>query len=294
VSASGLPVTIVRACLRDGRGGSPTAVLDEMPLSDAERCGIPARTGASHAVFVSVDAGQDRPVVSLRFFTAGGELPACGHGTVAALALLAERSGVPDHRVTLRAAGRTFEGRAVRGPDGYRTAFDPGPVTLREPTRPEREDVLAALRTAPDTLAPGLRAASVGRWRLLVPLRSRSALADLAPDLDRLRAACLRTGLLGAYAYSVPAADGRVAARMFAPAIGVPEDIANANSTACLAAHLLDQGVTGLRADMGDALGSPATITATAARGPAGPYVSVGGTALIGPARTVAPATARG
>jgi trans-2,3-dihydro-3-hydroxyanthranilate isomerase len=47
---------------------------------------------------------------------------------------------------------------------------------------------------------------------------------------------------------------------MFAPSIGVPEDIANANSTACLAAHL----GRGLAVDMGDALGEPATILADA------------------------------
>jgi len=96
--------------------------------------------------------------------------------------------------------------------------------------------------------------------------------ADLDPDLDRLRAATDRLGLLGCYVYSVPAADGRLAARMFAPSIGVPEDIANANSTACLAAHLAGAGRADIAVDMGDSLGSPATVTATARPGPAGPW----------------------
>ena len=86
--------------------------------------------------------------------------------------------------------------------------------------------------------------ASNGRPRLLLPVRSRAALADLSPDFALLRAACDRYGLLGCYAYSIPDADGRAAARMFAPSIGVPEDIANANSTACLAAHLAGQGIS--------------------------------------------------
>src|SRR5205085_1589088 len=89
-----LPVTIIDACLRDGRGGSPTAVLWDRSLSDAERRRVPQLTGASHAVFVSGGDGGVAPAeVSLRFFTATGELPACGHGTVAALAFLAEQSG---------------------------------------------------------------------------------------------------------------------------------------------------------------------------------------------------------
>jgi trans-2,3-dihydro-3-hydroxyanthranilate isomerase len=45
---------------------------------------------------------------------------------------------------------------------------------------------------------------------------------------------------------------------MFAPSIGVDEDVANANSVACLAAHL---GVA-VEVVMGGALGRPAVIGA--------------------------------
>jgi trans-2,3-dihydro-3-hydroxyanthranilate isomerase len=71
---------------------------------------------------------------------------------------------------------------------------------------------------------------------------------------------------------------------MFAPSIGVPEDIANANSTACLAAHLAGlaaHGMSALQVDMGDSLGEPSTVAASARPGPAGPVVRVGGTATI-------------
>lgn len=84
--------------------------------------------------------------------------------------------------------------------------------------------------------------ASVGRPRLLVRVPDRTVLAGLVPDPARLRAACDRSGLLGRYVHCPPGPDGRAAARMFAPSIGVPEDIANANSTACLAAHLAERG----------------------------------------------------
>ncbi|MFJ8716190.1 PhzF family phenazine biosynthesis protein [Streptomyces violaceus] len=117
MSRHGLPVTIVRACLRDGHGGSPTAVLGEAPLSDDERRRVPVLIGTSHAVFVSVhDSRRGGPVVSLRFFTAEGELPACGHGTVAALAFMAERAGGREYRAIICAAGRVFPG----GPYGRR------------------------------------------------------------------------------------------------------------------------------------------------------------------------------
>lgn len=278
----GLPVSMVRACLRGAGGGSPTAVMDEVPLSDEQRRHVPLLAGTSHAVFVSVDADRPgAPEVSLRFFTSEGELPACGHGTVAALAFLAARARGGEYRATLRTAERAFPGWCVPHSARFEAGFEPGAVELREPTRAEYDLVLPALGVTADTLAPGVRAASVGRWRLLVPVRSRSALTALAPDLARLRAACDRLGLLGAYVYGEPSPEGRLAARMFAPSVGVAEDIANANGTACLAAHLAARGVSGITVDMGDAAGSPATITATAHPGPSGPVVRLGGAAKI-------------
>ncbi|MFB9407133.1 PhzF family phenazine biosynthesis protein [Dactylosporangium matsuzakiense] len=226
---------IVRSCLRDGRGGSPTAVLVGGPVP---RVAVP---GPSHTVWIG-------PGRRLRFFTAAGELPACGHGTVAALAVL----GPGEH--TLHAGGRTFAGRAWPQGGLVAAAFDAGPVSLRTPAAAEVAPVLAALGLA---AAPTV-VASVGRPRLLVPVTARDELAGLAPDQAALTAACDAAGLLGCYVYAPAGDGGRFAARMFAPSIGVPEDIANANSTACLAAAL----ATDVTVDMGDALGEPATITA--------------------------------
>ncbi|MFI1656291.1 PhzF family phenazine biosynthesis protein [Streptomyces sp. NPDC020472] len=278
-------MTVVQACVRggpEGRGGSPTAVLDDGPFGEGERRRVPGAAGASHAVFVTREGERDgHPAFSLRFFTSEGELPSCGHGTIAALGLLAARAGTDTYEVSLRAGGRTFAGRAVRKGPYAEVGFVHGPVELREPAGTESALVLPALGLAPDALGPGLRVASVGRPRLLVPVASRSALAALAPDMERLRAACDRLGLLGCYVHSAPTPSGRLAARMFAPSIGVPEDIANANGTACLAAHLAGRGVDRVSVDMGDSLGSPATIGATVEAGPSGPVVRLGGGVLV-------------
>jgi trans-2,3-dihydro-3-hydroxyanthranilate isomerase len=273
---SGLPVTVVQACLRDGAGGSPTAIVaDAAPLDDDDRRQVPVLAGTSHAVFIHTAPEDD--AVSLRFFTAEGELPACGHGTVAALAYLAARAGRPQYETTLLAVGgRRIDGRAQRRGDLMSAEFEVGTVGLREPTAEELALVPPALGIAARALSPGACVATLGRPRMLIPVASRSALDALRPDLISLREACLRLGLLGCYVYT---AGQHAAARMFAPAIGVPEDIANANSTACLAAHLHGSaGIEAITVDMGDSLGSPATITATVAGG----SVYVGGTARIG------------
>ncbi|GAB0108681.1 hypothetical protein JMUB6875_77170 [Nocardia sp. JMUB6875] len=71
---------------------------------------------------------------------------------------------------------------------------------------------------------------------------------------------------------------------MFAPAIGVTEDIANANTTGCLAAHLLDasgEKTLSIEVNQGDPLGHPSTVLASARRTPAGITTRVGGLAVV-------------
>ena len=284
VEGSGLRVTIVRACLRDGSGGSPTAVLEDRALSDEERRRVPVLMGTSHAVFVSAEADAcDGREVSLRFFTAEGELPACGHGTVAALAFLAERDGArTEYEVGVRTPGRVFSGRVGRVNGQFNATFDPGPVDLAEAAPGEVEPVLRALGITPDALAGDGCVASLGRARLLLPVADRFVFEALAPDFAELRAACDRLGLLGCYVHCSSATEGRIMARMFAPSIGVPEDIANANSTACLAACLAArEGITDVTVDMGDSLGTPSTITAGVRHGETGAVIYVGGSAAI-------------
>jgi trans-2,3-dihydro-3-hydroxyanthranilate isomerase len=251
-------LTIVDACVRDGTGGSPTAVLDDDPaLTDDARRAVPVRAGTSHAAFLGF-AGN------VRFFTSAGELTGCGHGTVAAQAVLLHRSGAPSRNGWQRTGGRTFEVVATRRPDGIEVWFDQGAVSVGRVSTEDADDVCAALGALGDVVL-----ASPGTPRYLVAVADRDVLRGLAPDLDRLA----RLPVLGCFVYAMTG-PGAAEARMFAPAIGVPEDIANANSTGCLAAHL---NAPLLRVDQGDARGFPSTILASAD----GDRVRVGGVALV-------------
>jgi trans-2,3-dihydro-3-hydroxyanthranilate isomerase len=281
-----VPITFVNTCQRAGQGGQggrPTAVLDDLEMDDEERRALPALLGTSHVVFVAAPAStpDGGEAVGLRFFTSAGELPACGHGTVAALTYLASRSTGRSFHTRLSAGERVFDGQAIRIGDGFLVSFDPGPVALRAATEEETAGVLDALGLTAAQLAGPPVVGSVGRERMLVPVWDTATLAALAPDLDRLRRACDPTELLGCYVWTVPAASGRGAARMFAPSVGIDEDIANANGTACLAAHLTGLGIDHISIDMGDAVGVPSTVVASTSPAPGGFLVSVGGHASI-------------
>jgi PhzF family phenazine biosynthesis protein len=276
-------VLLVEACLRNGVGGSPTAVvLDGGGLADADLMRIPARIGTSHVAVVYPPGGPGGSW-RLRFFTTEGELPGCGHGTVAALAVLAAR-GAPK-RLQLRVAGRDFQAVSETVPGALIEAwFDQGTVEHRSATGDERAGFLAALGLKEDALHPDdeVTVASPGRDRLMIPVLDRAMLAGIRPDQERLSAESRRHGQLGCFVYVPPSATGPAAARMFAPVIGVPEDVANANSSGCLAARLLVTGRTSTVAvDQGDALGRPSTVNAYAVHTRHGIATRVGGVARI-------------
>lgn len=280
-------ITVVDACVRrDGRGGSPTSVTDDNPAAtDADRRAVAAAAGTSHTAFLGPGRMPDgaQPV---RFFTATAELPGCGHGTIAAQAVRLTRSALVELDDRQHTGGRTFDTVAIRRPTTIEVWFDQGPITLRHPAPPERTAILTALGLPPDDPHPTAtpRIATPGASRILIPVRDRSAMLRLHPHLGMLTAACHRYGLLGCFVYTPPAADQPCTARMFAPTIGVDEDIANANSTGCLAAHLLDTTgaeTVSIEVEQGDALGCPATVLASARRGPTGITTRVGGLAVL-------------
>jgi trans-2,3-dihydro-3-hydroxyanthranilate isomerase len=108
--------------------------------------------------------------------------------------------------------------------------------------------------------------ANPGAPRLLLAVVDRATLATLRPDPAALATACRRHGLLGCFVHVTERRpSGYVgAARMFAPAIGVDEDVANANSTAGqpVALATARRSVCRLVLDQGDALGKPSTVHA--------------------------------
>jgi trans-2,3-dihydro-3-hydroxyanthranilate isomerase len=226
----GHDLTIVDACTRRGRGGSPTAVLiDHGALSDGARRAIVRRAGTSHAAFV--DTGADT-TPTVRFFTAYGELINCGHGTIAAQAVLLHRRRAGELRARQRTGGRTFDTTAIQRDNGIEVWFDQGTVDLQGGSAAGLDRILAALGIRPHDVpaddAPCV--ASPGAPRLLVPVTTLPTLLSVRPDLRRLAAECRRLGYLGCFVYTLSPTGDAATARMFAPAVGVGEDVVNANS----------------------------------------------------------------
>ncbi|MEU4532853.1 PhzF family phenazine biosynthesis isomerase [Micromonospora ureilytica] len=279
---AGPPVTVVNACTRSGGGGSPTAVvIDDAMLTDDDRRAIARGTGTTHSAFIDASRA-DAPRV--RFFTSARELTNCGHGTIAAQAILLYRSGAVEHHGRQCTGGRTFATTAIRRQDGIEVWFDQGAIALPDGADETDGGIIAALGLERADIAADVRVASPGTPRLLVPVRDRRTLLSMQPDFDRLATECRRLGYLGCFTYALSPTARTGAARMFAPAIGVDEDIANANSVGCLAAHLLDTSGNGaIEIHQGDTLQSPSSVFGSATYTADGIVARIGGLVDLGP-----------
>jgi PhzF family phenazine biosynthesis protein len=163
-------------------GGNPAGVvLDASGLTDEQMLTIAAEVGYSETAFLDGD--------DIRYFSPLAEVPFCGHATIATAVALAEREG-PGERVL-----RTMNGPVpvtTRRDDQDRLTATLTSVTphVDEVDPADVDEVLAALRWRRDDLDPALPPAVgyVGGYYLVLPVRTRERLAELAYDFDRLGA----------------------------------------------------------------------------------------------------------
>jgi trans-2,3-dihydro-3-hydroxyanthranilate isomerase len=187
----------------------------------------------SETVFLLPDEGGAGPRV--RIFTPVAELPFAGHPVLGTAFVLGERSDAPE--VTLvTGAGRVPVALTRRNSEVVFGEMDQ-PVPVPEPFARERE-LLRALGVERSELP--IEAYSNGPVHVYVALASEQQVAGVRPDMGALED--LGDGL----GFSCFAAVGaRVKTRMFAPALGVPEDPATGSAAGPLALHLARHGRIG-------------------------------------------------
>ena len=235
-------------------GGNPLAVFpDASGLDDARMQAVARELNLSETVFVFPpdDAAHTRKV---RIFTPASELPFAGHPTVGTAILLATLGAV-DPPADGQGEARLVLEEGV-GPVPVTVRFAGGQPVFAQLTTakpPEHRDppadraALAALLSLDEgdvldgPLRPG--ASSAGVPFLFVPVRDRDSVRRAR--LDPARWESLLSGWW-AQAVFVLAADpelpgSHLRARMFAPAMGIPEDPATGGAAAALGGYLAAQ-----------------------------------------------------
>ena len=243
-------------------GGNPAGVvLDARGLTDADMQRIAAEVGYSETVFLFP---RDGKAFHARYFSPKAEVPFCGHATIAASVAYAERHGTGDLQLETLAGlvpVGTVDSRA--GVIATLTSVTPrvGPITDVSLT-----ELLESLGWDDAELDPKLppRVAYAGASHPVIAARSRTRLAALSYDFDRLAALMSREDWT-----TVQLVWRQDAAIFYArdpfPPGGVIEDPATGAAAAAFGGYLRDLGLVDVPGQVtihqGDDMGRPGVLT---------------------------------
>ena len=239
----------VDAFTRRPFAGNPAGVVpDADQLTTDEMQNIARELNNSETAFLLAPDGDDHEV-RIRYFTPTVEVPTCGHATVAAHYVRARLLGLAPGTVHHKIGIGTLPVEIVAGDsaDDLRVIMTQGPPEIGPPLGgDEAAAVEAALGIGAADRHSDLpvQVVSTGAGKVMVALRELATLHRLQPDLPRVAAICRRLGTVGFMVFVQASLEPGVLteARMFAPAIGIPEDPVTGNGNGPLGAYLVAHG----------------------------------------------------
>jgi trans-2,3-dihydro-3-hydroxyanthranilate isomerase len=247
--------------------GNPLAVFtDGDGLSENAMQAIAREMNLSETVFVQKPT-DDRALARLRIFTTREELRLAGHPVIGTWFLLAQLGVVPAQEGGVHVLQQTGAGVLpveIRFKDGR-----PQRVTMTQkeaqfkPLKVKKAPLAAALGLSVSdfdkTLEPML--VSTGVFNLMVPLRSRAALAKIEMNMAELRRLLGKNGTM-AYCFAL-AGNGNAFTRGMLP-WELYEDAATGSAAGSLGAYLVKHGELNtaqtLRILQGEEMGRPSQI----------------------------------
>ncbi|MEU4210811.1 PhzF family phenazine biosynthesis isomerase [Streptomyces sp. NPDC026206] len=252
----------------DPSGGNPAGVvLDATGIDEPTMAATAAEVGFSETAFaVPLDDGSPdgHGSLAIRYFSPCGEVPFCGHATIATAVAHAERHGVGKLRLRTKAGPVSVSTRADGNGSVVATL-----VSVEPRTAPITPSDLAALLAALDwpaaDLDPALppRAAYAGAWHPVIAAATRSRLSDLDYDMPAL------ADLMGRRDWATVDLVWRESPTVFHarnafPPGGVVEDPATGAAAAALGGYLRELRLVPLPAELtvyqGYDMGRPSTI----------------------------------
>lgn len=282
-------------------GGNPAGVVILDPGSPYPAEEIMVKTAAelrySETAFIKK---LDSSSFELRYFTPAGEVDLCGHATIASFSVLMDAglAGDNSHCTAKTQAGEL----SIELQNGFIMMEMAPPRCISEIRKPEALERLysvmgicyepvpvktAGSRTMellPDIISTGLP-------DIILPVKSRGVLAQIAPDfpaLSQLSAECRVTGV-HAVALGDEGSEAIAYCRNFAPLYDIDEEAATGTASGALTWYLSCRGLIGEEAEsvfiQGEAMGRPSRILTRLRKADGGAdgsvQIQVGGSAAI-------------
>ena len=252
--------------------GNPAGVVANADgLTDSQMQAIAREFNNSETAFILSPTTSDHEVW-IRFFTPTIEVPTCGHATISAHFVRALEKGLPSCRVHQRIGIGVLPVDIVKEDYGYRVIMTQGAVEISLPiTGQTRDDILNAIDLSDsdiDDRCP-MQIASTGSSKVMIGIKSREKLNSLTPDLGSLTNISRTIGSNGYFVFTFDSDNNILThGRMFAPAMGIPEDPVTGNANGPLGAYLVhnnilkaQDGSVTFKGKQGEAIGRPGMVT---------------------------------
>lgn len=228
------------------RTGNPAGFVDlraQRPhLSDETMLAIAAKVGFSETAFMYSSSEADFRV---RFFTPSDEVDLCGHATIGLFSGMYQLGLIePGSYVQKTKAGKL---RVEIDEKGAVLMEQASPVFDKRLSLEEKAEVAKSLGLSPEALHDSLpcQKVSTGLMDLLVPLKTKEALAQIQPNFEHITDLSRQHEVVGYHVFYLdPESEAPLKAqcRNFAPLYAIPEEAATGTSSGALAAYLQQQG----------------------------------------------------
>ncbi len=252
-------------------GGNPCPVVPNADALSAEQGKMLAKKFNAETIFVSKSANPEADV-RLRYFVPRYEMEMCVHGTIAAVSVLTQRGVIngPFLKIETPLGIIPVEWRKSATGVSQVTVYQfPPEFSETNPSAEEICNILNISEAAIDFAMGPIQSVSASRFKLMVPLKSKKVLNEMAPDYPKLWNLCenFRTTGIYAFARSASGGDHSFCARQFPWNAGYPEDPATGVAAAALAGYLghylfRNNGWMTVSILQGEAMGRPSRLTA--------------------------------
>lgn len=274
--------------------GNPAGVVANADgLTNSQMQAIARELNNTETAFILSPTAPDHDVW-IRFFTPTTEVPSCGHATIAAHYVRAIENELSSRTIQQRIGIGILPVDIVKKNSGYRIIMTQGSVEISDTIDVENQnDIVSALSLFPhdiDERCP-IQIASTGHSKVMIGIKSRDTLNSLQPDLMRLSNISKKIECNGYFVFTFDSDDNDILThgRMFAPAIGIPEDPVTGNANGPLGAYLVHHGILEapdgsitFKGKQGEAIGRPGIVLVTVEAKDGRPSkVQVGGDATI-------------
>lgn len=263
-------------------GGNTAGVVlieAEQPfLEDETMRLIAAEFRYSETAFVKAETDGS---FTTRYFTPTGEVPLCGHATVATFGVLFKNGMLHEGQCYLN---HTLAGdlKVVAGPTTMMQMAEPKLIATLSDTEQNR---LSSIMGLTETTNLPVQIVSTGLPDIMLPVASIEALQNLRPDMKALSELSEKLQVVGVHAFAL-SEDGYTAhVRNFAPLYGIDEESATGTSNAALTYYLYHNGIIKVPARcaflQGEAMQRPSVIATTLSSNDLQCEIMVGGPCCV-------------